>query len=64
MKGGLKITTISFNVDWLTDLSENRMFANENNEDDDRLVTTGNRTRNRLYVVKLVDLTYPIAVEN
>ena len=38
------------------------MFANENSEmDDDRLVTTSNRTRNRLYAVKLV-MTYPIAV--
>lgn len=54
--------TISFNADWLTGSSENRMFANENSEmDDDRLVTTSNRTRNRLYAVKLV-MTYPIAV--
>ena len=52
--------TISFNADWLTGSSENRMFANENSEmDDDRLVTTSNRTRNRLYAVKLVSETPP-----
>lgn len=53
---------VAFNADWLTGASENRMHADENSEtSEDRLVTTVNNTRNRLYAAKLV-LSYPIAV--
>lgn len=53
---------VAFNVDWLTGASENRMRADENSEtSEDRLVTTVNNTRNRLYAAKLV-MSYPIAI--
>lgn len=53
---------ISLNLDWLNNSSGNTTYADEDSEtSEDRLVTTDNRSRSRLYAAKLV-MAYPLGI--